>query len=360
MKRFDPDLIQVCNQQVRLGARNWAPQPSPPAVLEAVCTAGAGLGQVGLDYGCGDRRWAVLIDEAANLPGLQDLCWPALDHNLRVAAISLATSPLRAWLSDLTGVELELLAVRLGDQTFDDECLVVRLRHSGGAHCDCRLAVRCLGQASWSDCLRGPARSSSGEWSRGGDSTTLRLSLLAHAPALSLGELRTIERGDVIRLQSFDLILGRTCAFAVTVIPAFASALASPPASVRIAVIDRHAPFSEKLPMNPDATPTTIEALELDVQIRLAVLPIDVATLAQIAPGFTFTAPVVLEGAKVAVMVDGQTLGHGHLIQVGDLLGVQVSDWLGRGGLDSPTPGQSLAVDHAAVDHAAAHRLAAA
>ena len=89
MHKFDPDLRTDAE-----GARNH---------IKSVRTAHQFSGRAGLEYRFGGQRAQVLIDDPLRLPLLHDLCWIALNSDLRKAAILQASAPIQNWLSAWLG-----------------------------------------------------------------------------------------------------------------------------------------------------------------------------------------------------------------------------------------------------------------
>ena len=77
-------------------------------------------------------------------------------------------------------------------------------------------------------------------------------------------------------------------------------------------------------PVDPDAA-----ARPLPVQVAFEVgrLEMAVGKLAELQPGYVFPVPAQLEGANVTIRANGEAVGQGELVSVGDTLGVRLLSW---------------------------------
>ena len=77
-------------------------------------------------------------------------------------------------------------------------------------------------------------------------------------------------------------------------------------------------------PVDPDAG-----TRELPVQVAFEVgrLEMPVGKLAELQPGYVFPVPAQLEGANVTIRANGEAVGQGELVSVGDTLGVRLLSW---------------------------------
>ena len=85
-------------------------------------------GSAMLEYQCFGQGVQVLINDPLRLPALRDICWIALNADLRKAAVSAAAQPIQQWLEALVGAPLALIEVELGTQHFEGELLVHQFR----------------------------------------------------------------------------------------------------------------------------------------------------------------------------------------------------------------------------------------
>jgi flagellar motor switch/type III secretory pathway protein FliN len=334
MRRFHPDLIEVCNQQVLRGRQPLPADSVTPATLLCRSAIERFSGQASFSFIFREQRWRVLLAQPTQLPQLHAVCWHALDPELRAAALVRASKPIQHWLTALLGGTPGLDELRLAAAELEGDLLLASISHSA---IDCTWVLQAEAGASWASCLAGAATNSAATNNAADNNTTrhdpeaaydqalapLRLRLIARPAAVTTRELHSLEHGDFLVLREFSLDLGRTTVFTVS-------------ASTRtLTVLHRFEPPRPEPLMTSNFAPPSIGQLELDVCIQIAALPVRVDTLCRIGPGYTFMAPFALEGANVGITVDGQSLGRGRLISIGDVLGVQITDWLGAG---SATP----------------------
>ena len=321
MHHFHPDLIQLCNQQVLQATPQSLFGSSAEFRFESLSTIDRFSGQASLEFVDREYRWQVLIDTPARLPALQEICWHVLDEALRAAAIGLASAPIRRWLENLCGCELRLAQVRLAAQQFEGDLLFTRCSVSEAYAPGYSLAVRAAPQTAWARCLRDtPDTNRTLGSHRPADPSGAMLLVLrcrATAAPLTLQELDSVVAGDYLRLQTFALTLGCHSLFAITI------------NGQQLTVLYPTLPAQKENFMASELALESLGQLELEVSIQMTALPVRVETLCRIGPGYTFIAPCALEGASVGVLVDGQTVGRGRLICIGDVLGVQITHWFG-------------------------------
>lgn len=77
-------------------------------------------------------------------------------------------------------------------------------------------------------------------------------------------------------------------------------------------------------PPDPDAA---ARALPVQVSFEIARLEMPVGKLADLQPGHVFQVPAQLEGANVTIRANGEAVGLGELVSVGDTLGVRLLGW---------------------------------
>ena len=75
----------------------------------------------------------------------------------------------------------------------------------------------------------------------------------------------------------------------------------------------------------PDATGQGIEDLQLPVVFEVDTARISLAELAAMRPGYIVELEAPLSEATIRLVCQGQTVGHGQLIAVGDQLGVRIT-----------------------------------
>lgn len=75
------------------------------------------------------------------------------------------------------------------------------------------------------------------------------------------------------------------------------------------------------------ARPPTAHNLPVQVDFELGRMQITVGELSALQPGYVFALPAQVEGANVEIRANGQRVGRGELVAVGDTLGVRLVSW---------------------------------
>ena len=75
---------------------------------------------------------------------------------------------------------------------------------------------------------------------------------------------------------------------------------------------------------DPDAL---ARRLPVDLAFELGRTELRVGELSQLQPGYVFPLAGALEGANVTIRANGQAVGQGELVAVGDSLGVRLLGW---------------------------------
>jgi type III secretion protein Q len=70
-----------------------------------------------------------------------------------------------------------------------------------------------------------------------------------------------------------------------------------------------------------------LDHLEVNVRFEVGDLSISLAELRSVQPGHVFELAHALSRSPVRILAHGNLLGRGHLVAVGDRLGVRVSDF---------------------------------
>lgn len=164
------------------------------------------------------------------------------------------------------------------------------------------------------------------------------VSLRLRIEPLPFADWSSLRPGDVI-------VVGRRSR--LPAVEAQASGLAWPlaadPGGWRIAGAPRHLPnrVAQEAPsMNEYATPaadasdanatdpdTLARQLPVDVAFEIGRSELRVGELSALQPGYVFPLAGPLEGANVTIRANGQAVGHGEVVAVGDTLGVRLLWW---------------------------------
>jgi type III secretion system YscQ/HrcQ family protein len=153
-----------------------------------------------------------------------------------------------------------------------------------------------------------------------------RLSL--QGPCMALSDLRAIASGDLIALgpgaTQWSALLLRLCGADVS--ERCWRALWD---GQRLVVSGVGTPQESYLEhaMNQTenaAQPAPIDELNVALDLDLGAIRLSLGELAALQPGYVFEWPVRLDDARVVLRANGQAIGRGELVAVGEVLGVQV------------------------------------
>lgn len=183
--------------------------------------------------------------------------------------------------------------------------------------------------------FEGQAPDPLGHWAR----LPASVSLLLPVPPLSPQEWAGLNPGDVIvvgrsiRPPAFQ---ARACGRLWPVVPA-SGGWRVEGAAQHIPRMQEAEPMTENDSRTPDeagnpqpaAPDPDAAARELPVELSFEVGRTEMALgeIARLQPGYVFQIPSQLEGANVTVRANGQPVGQGELVSVGDTLGVRLLSW---------------------------------
>ena len=164
----------------------------------------------------------------------------------------------------------------------------------------------------------------------------VRLRLLLDVPPLPAGDWAALRPGDVLVVGPRDAPLhlqargaGRAWPLAATArgwrIEGVAQPLSSPLSRVEeTGAMSEQETAATAAPEDPDAG---IRPLPVRVSFEVGALDLRVGELAELQPGYVFALPAHLEGANVVLRANGEAVGQGELVAVGDTLGVRLIAW---------------------------------
>jgi len=154
--------------------------------------------------------------------------------------------------------------------------------------------------------------------------TTVRIEL--HGPPMPLAELLPTRTGDV-------LVLGRHAqcwsAVTVTALNGAGSWIANYERG-RLTLTGAAREVSREMTMieasSEDATSqtTALAGLPVVLDFEVGSLSLPLGKIAALKPGYVMQLPARLEDTRVVIRANGVRIGHGELVAVGDVLGVQV------------------------------------
>lgn len=81
---------------------------------------------------------------------------------------------------------------------------------------------------------------------------------------------------------------------------------------------------ADAAPSDPDAAS---RRLPVEVAFEIGRMQLPLGKLAELQPGYVFQVPAQLEGANVTIRANGEAVGQGELVSVGDTLGVRLLSW---------------------------------
>ena len=164
----------------------------------------------------------------------------------------------------------------------------------------------------------------------------VRLRLLLDVPPRPAGDWSALRPGDVLvigpraaPLQLQARGAGRAWPLAATAqgwrVEGAAQPLPSPLSRVgETGPMSEHETAATAAPEDPDAG---MRPLPVRLSFEVGALDLRVGELAELQPGYVFALPAHLEGANVVLRANGEAVGQGELVAVGDTLGVRLIAW---------------------------------
>lgn len=174
------------------------------------------------------------------------------------------------------------------------------------------------------------------------DALRLPLDFEIGSTQLSLKEMQSIRRGDIVGIERWRAA-GPAIGVGVLVGGTRMDALEAVANGNRITVETRKDPamgidnatprpgqdgFAAPAPANEAAPPLArLDALEVALRFQVGELSISLGDLKSVGPGHVFELADPLNRSTVRIVAHGNVLGTGHLVAVGDRLGVRVSEF---------------------------------
>lgn len=272
----------------------------------------------------GDRSGRLGVDDEAFWGPLADVPWSTISPGLRDAVLEASLQPLLRWLRAVTGEPVRVTGAPARQAARGGDTLRIAFEPlQAGANAVRRRAYLSLPDEAWSHVAETASRAGV---RRNASRLPVMLRIVLEGIWLTRSELTQVKRGDVIRLagnqapggkvQRVTLRLGRAGLFECRVLAA------------GLRVENASAPDAGRGIMSNDTAVKRLDQLEVPVSFQFGTLSVSLEQLGTIGPGHTFTTPVATEQPVVAILVDGQKVGSGRLIAVGDMVGVQVTDWV--------------------------------
>ncbi len=270
-------------------------------------------------------RWSATIgiDSPASWNGIGDIAWRTVAPPLRAVVLGTLLRPVLDWLKALSGESAVIDAASPVPGTDDSHTVAFEFRRGADASEETsRGLVLSMPSAAWQ--AVGDRVDESSVRARA-SRLPLRLRIELPSQSLRREELSHLRPGDLVRIGTpldasgrplrLNLALGRRVLFQCRL---GASDL----------TVERIAADPGSGPMNKDNAVKNLDQLELPVSFQLGTLAVSLEELGRIGPGHTFTTQLATAQPVVSILVDGQKVGSGRLMAVGDLVGVQVLDWV--------------------------------
>ena len=279
--------------------------------------------------GAGDARFALaLTDDRDDAAG--DLHWSDFDGESRLVAWSLAHERALAWLGELLGSRLLPLALVDGEPS-QDVAVGLSIGDDAGAVCGGAMRV----PAEWLDRLLADERGqdvASPAPSRAASDVPAPVAVLLDGPALRIDELKALVAGDVIIAGS------RRDAIERVRLEDGAHAWRARWDGHALHVIDageaRNRPqWRESMnAVNEEGAPARGVA-DIPVRIEFAIgeVTLPFGELERIEAGYVFELGRAIDGASVDIRANGQRIGRGQIVAIGDALGVRITDRVADG-----------------------------
>jgi len=150
-------------------------------------------------------------------------------------------------------------------------------------------------------------------------SVPVPVNLVAATMRVSLAELEALELHDVLLADLKSYQIQRECT-----LYAARTALGKGHAEANTFTL-KHLNTKPAATMG-DAASVSVNDLEIELTFVVGQTTLTVGELRNLAPGFTFELPIPV-GEGLVICANGKTIGRGELIEVGDHLGVRVTEF---------------------------------
>jgi type III secretion protein Q len=164
------------------------------------------------------------------------------------------------------------------------------------------------------------------------------LSFCVGTTRLSIREVREISPGDIVSVEEWSSVGSAVCVRAV-VGGIGGRVLTGLAEGSRITLQPEKDETMNRNPLDPSLPPldTTnlpldrLDALEVTLQFDLGDLSVSLGELKTLRPGHIFDLGQPLNRSTVRILAHGNVLGKGHLVAVGERLGLRVSEFAANG-----------------------------
>ena len=277
--------------------------------------------------GAGDARLAAALGDDRGADE-SDLHWSDYDGDSRLVAWSLAHERALTWLGEVLGSRLLPIEIVGAEPADDGVTIGVLLGDDDGVACAGALHLsvdaldRLLADERGIDSIGDAA-------SRSAANVVAPLAVTLTGPELSVDELRALRSGDVVVAGS------RRSALANLHIDDGARGWRARWDDEALHVIEAAAATRRPLwrgSMNEgneevaQAAPAGVGSIPVRIEFAIGELTLPFGELERIEPGYVFELGRAIDGASVDVRANGQRIGRGQIVAIGDTLGVRITD----------------------------------
>lgn len=271
-----------------------------------------------------DTASSLLLDDTAPVPGLADICWPAMAPALQLAWLQVHGIALQALCELVQGspVVIDAITPTTGAEA-DRTC--IELAFDNGMRC------------AWMSTNAKPdvgVRTESSPASDARDRMPLSLRVTVPAVMVSRAALADLRLRDTLVLRTDGAMRGTGATEAVEVHlgprALFQATLGGRRVTLRAPIPRPPAPSRQPHPAEPSMPPTQppeFDDIALPVTFELGRILTTLGELRTVGPGHVFTTATPGDAAEVRIHVDGQPVGVGRLVRAGDVVGVEVLRW---------------------------------
>lgn len=168
------------------------------------------------------------------------------------------------------------------------------------------------------------------------DSLRFALNFCLGRTHIRLREVREIRPGDIVSLETWDPV-GKALRVIARVGGAQGRRLVALAEGTRITLQPMKGSAMNRDPItsvdedafDDNASPTLdrLDALEVTLRFEVGELSVSLGELKGLRPGHVFELPQPLNRSTVRILAHGNVLGKGHLVAVGDRLGVRIAEF---------------------------------
>jgi type III secretion protein Q len=277
--------------------------------------------------GAGDARLATALGDDRGADE-SDLHWSDYEGDSRLVAWSLAHERALAWLGEVLGSRLLPIEIVDAEPADDGVTIGVALGDDNGVACAGALHLsaaaldRLLADERGIDSIGDAA-------SRSAANVAAPLAVTLAGPELTVDELRALKSGDVIVAGS------RRSALENLHVDDGARGWRARWDQEALHVIEtgaatrrplRRGSMNESNVEGAEAAPAGVGSIPVRIEFAIGELTLPFGELERIEPGYVFELGRAIDGTSVDVRANGQRIGRGQIVAIGDTLGVRITD----------------------------------